>query len=117
MELKEVVVVNELFVLKKIKKALPCCIMCFEQETPQKLFVIEELECGCQPRVHDRCVEQWFAIAGREVCPDCGKNWEPVDAFTIACQKVLFRCCLFWSFTGVISILSIYIYQLSTRTY
>jgi hypothetical protein len=116
MELKEVVVVNNLFTIKKIQKSLPCCLVCFEQETPQKFFVVYDLECGCKPYLHDSCVEEWFAIARREACPDCGQKWETVDPCSASCQKILLRCCLLWSFTAVIAILAIYVYQL-TRVY
>ena len=114
MELKEVVIVNPL-TTRKIPKATPCCLVCFEQEIPQKLFVSEELECGCEFSMHDMCVEQWFAIAGREICPNCGIKWESISPCYAKFQTYLFRCCLAWSLTVIISLVAIYVYQVVTR--
>ncbi len=114
MELKEVVV-NELFV-RKIQKATPCCLVCFDKEIPQKLFITYELKCGCKPYLHDDCVEQWFEIACRETCPNCGQKWEFADPCMDSFQKYLFICCSGWSFTVVISLMAIYLYQIATHT-
>jgi hypothetical protein len=79
MELKEIVIVEMPPALIRPPKAKPCCRVCFEPETPQKFFIVEDLECGCNPYLHETCVTEWFRIAGREVCPQCGKEWKVVD--------------------------------------
>jgi hypothetical protein len=79
MELKQVVVVEMPEPIRRLPKATPCCRVCFEVETHQKLFVVEDLECDCSLYLHEVCVQEWFRIAGREVCPSCGQRWKVVD--------------------------------------
>jgi hypothetical protein len=89
MELKEIVIVEMPASLRRPPKATPCCRVCFEVETSQKFFITEDLECDCNPFLHEVCVQEWFRIAGREVCPSCGQRW-----------KVMEPCLKYESFCG-----------------
>lgn len=95
MELQEVVVIEMPSVVRNPITAKPCCFICFELEIPQKKFGIHELECKCKFFLHDVCVQEWFRIAGRSICPQCGSLW-----------KVKTPClCKIWMYNNPLTIL------------
>ncbi len=107
-----VVVVNSYNDIRTIPKAKVCCLVCFQEETPQKFFLNEELLCGCKPNIHIDCIPEWFRIARQEVCANCGEKWEE---YYSCCQKFLFVACVLCSFIGVGTMLGYYIQILVSR--
>ena len=116
MEVKEVIVVEMPPALRRPPKAIPCCRVCFEPEQPAKLFVLEDLECECNPYLHESCVKEWFRIAGREVCPQCGQEWRVVEA-CVQYQSFCGRCAVVWMLMGLTALASAALYQIITVMY
>ena len=116
MELRQVVIVEMPDAIRRLPKAIPCCSVCFEVETHQKLFVVEDLVCECRLFLHDACVKDWFRIAGREVCPQCGQEWKVVEP-CIKCERYAKICLLGW-ICFVITVLGVVgLYQIITNVY
>jgi len=116
MELTQVVIVEMPVALQRPPKAKPCCIVCFEVETYQKLFVVEDLVCECNPYLHDVCVKEWFRIAGREVCPQCGEEWRIVEP-CVKCERYGKFCLLGWMCFVITVLGSVALYQIITNVY
>jgi hypothetical protein len=116
MEVREVVIVEMPAVIRRPPKATPCCRVCFEVETHQKLFVVEDLECECNPFLHDACVQEWFRIAGREVCPQCGQRWRVVE-LCLHSQGFMSRCLLVWILLVLSIFASVAMYQIIVNLY
>jgi hypothetical protein len=112
MELKEIVIHNPC----NLPKAKPCCIVCFQPQTETNLFVLDDLDCRCNPNLHEGCVQTWFQIARQEVCPKCGEKW----AILQACPRFeeFFRNCLVCSFILILFIFGgIGLYQVIANFY
>lgn len=116
MEIKDVVLVEMSDAIRRPPKAKPCCRVCFEVETFQKLFVVEDLECECSLYLHDICVKEWFRIAGREICPQCGQEWRVVDS-CLRYESICSRCALCWIILILVIFVSIALYQMITQIY
>ncbi len=116
MEVKEVVIVEMPAVLRRPPRAIPCCCVCFEPEIPQKLFVMEDLKCECRLYLHDACVKDWFRIAGREVCPQCGNEWRVVDP-CLRYESFCGRCIVIWLLVTLSILTSVALYQIITQIY
>ena len=115
MELKEVVIHNP-SLLHRPPNAIPCCIVCFQPQMDTHLFVLDDLECECNPNLHEACVQTWFQIAGQEVCPKCGEQWillPPCARF-----EASFRGCLvLWLLVTLFIFGGVALYQIITNFY
>jgi hypothetical protein len=116
MELGQVIIIEMPDTIRRLPKATPCCRVCFEPEIPQKLFVVEDLKCECRLYLHDACVQEWFRIAGREVCPQCGHEWKVTDP-CLRYESFCGRFIIIWLLVTLSILTSVGLYQIITQIY